>query len=134
MIIDEDRLITAAVGARRHAYCPYSGFAVGAALLADDGRVFTGANVENASLGLTLCAERVAVHKAVSEGVRAFKALAVACGEGPCAPCGACRQVLLEFAPGLSLLLTDAAGAKRSHKSIEELLPEAFGPTDLNRP
>ena len=98
----EQQLVQAAVAAMPRAYAPYSGFFVGAALLAADGRVFTGCNIENASFTPTVCAERTAVFKAVSEGVRDFKMLAIAGGKsgkltGVCPPCGVCRQVLSEF-------------------------------------
>jgi cytidine deaminase len=121
-------LLDRAREARARAYAPYSNFSVGAALLADDGRVFTGCNVENASYGLTNCAERVAVGKAVSEGARRFRALAVV---GPqddvgCHPCGACRQVLHEFGPDLLVLTAEGAGGVRT-ASLHELLPGAFG-------
>lgn len=129
--MDERALIRAAVEARGRAYAPYSGFAVGAALLAEDGRVFTGCNVENASYGLTVCAERVALFKAVSEGARGFAAIAVACGAGPCAPCGACRQVLYEFAPDLLVIMADAGGGKVRKARLSELLPRGFGPGSL---
>lgn len=126
------RLLDAARGARAHAYAPYSGFRVGAALLAADGRVFTGCNVENASYGLTNCAERVAIGKAVSEGARAYRAIAVVGpdDDAPCAPCGACRQVLFEFGGDWELLSPDGAGGVRT-LSIGSLLPGAFGPDDL---
>ena len=95
-----EKLAGMAIEASAKAYAPYSKFKVGAALLADDGRIFTGCNVENASYGLTNCAERTAVFKGVSEGATRFTALAVAGGEGEVAvPCGACRQVLAEFLP-----------------------------------
>jgi cytidine deaminase len=129
--MDEERLVELAVLAREHAYAPYSGFPVGAALLAQDGRIFTGCNVENASFGLTVCAERVALFKAVSEGVKKFSAIAVACGNAPCAPCGACRQVLHEFAPELLVIMTDGEGRARKRARLSELLPDGFGPTML---
>ncbi len=129
--MDERQLLQRAVEARAHAHCPYSGYAVGAALLSHDGRVFTGANVENVSFGLTVCAERVAVFKAVSEGVTAFRAMAVACGSGACVPCGACRQVLWEFSPEIRLIMADADGTVGLRSSLRELLPHAFGPGDL---
>ena len=119
-------LLALASRARRVAYAPYSNFAVGAALLAGDGRVFTGCNVENASLGLTLCAERVAVAKAVSEGARSFEALAiVGPGRGATPPCGACRQVLVEFAPELRVYWR-GAGRRVVVRSLGRLLPEGF--------
>ena len=128
-MIDEARLIELAVQARKRAYCPYSNFPVGAALLAKDGRIFTGCNVENASFGLTVCAERVALLKAVSEGAREFVAIAIACGEGSCPPCGACRQVLYEFAPELLLVMTDGEGKAVRRGTLSALLPLAFGPS-----
>jgi len=130
-LIDEDKLIALALEARKRAYCPYSDFPVGAALLATDGRVFSGCNVENASYGLTICAERVALFKAVSEGARDFTAIAIACGTGACAPCGACRQVLYEFAPDLLVIMTDGEGRVRERAKLAELLPRGFGPQDL---
>ncbi len=130
-MLDERALISAALEVRKRAYAPYSGFPVGAALLAADGRVFTGCNVETASYGLTMCAERVALFKAVSEGAREFVAIAIACGEGPCAPCGACRQVLNEFSPDLEVIMTDAQGRKVRREKLSALLPAAFGPRDL---
>lgn len=127
----EEELVRRAVEAREHAYTPYSGFAVGAALLAEDGRVFTGCNVENAVYGLTICAERVALFKAVSEGVREFVAIAIACGKAPCPPCGACRQVLYEFAPDLLVIMADAQGREVRRAKLGELLPRGFGPGSL---
>jgi cytidine deaminase len=119
-----ERLLAAAAAARVHAYAPYSGYAVGAALETTSGRVFTGANVENASYGLTLCAERVALVKAVSEGERAFARVAVV-GEGAQPfPCGACRQALAEFAPDLEVLIRGSEGLAR--RRLSELLPEPF--------
>lgn len=131
--MNEAELVRKAVEARARAYAPYSGFSVGAALLSKDGRVFTGCNVENASYGLTVCAERVALFKAVSEGAREFVALAVACGEGPCSPCGACRQVLYEFAPDLLLIMADKDGKTWRTARLFELLPHGFGPGDLRK-
>ncbi len=129
--MNEAELVQKAVEARQNAYAPYSKFPVGAALLAKDGRVFTGCNVENASYGLTVCAERVALFKAVSEGATQFAALAVACGVGLCAPCGACRQVLAEFAPDLKVIMADGEGRIWRESTLAELLPESFGPKDL---
>jgi len=130
-MVGEAELVRRAVEARRAAYAPYSGFAVGAALLARDGRVFTGCNVENASYGLTVCAERVALFKAVAEGAREFKAIAIACGDTPCSPCGACRQVLYEFAPDLTVILADGEGRRWEKTTLSHLLPRGFGPADL---
>lgn len=132
-MVDEAELVRKAVEARKLAYAPYSGFQVGAALLAKDGRIFTGCNVENASYGLTVCAERVALFKAVSEGAREFLAIAVACGKGPCAPCGACRQVLYEFAPDLLVIMADGEGKSWQTRRLLELLPQGFGPRNLEQ-
>jgi len=119
-------LLDRARAARRNAYAPYSNFPVGAALLARDGRVFTGVNVENASYGLCNCAERVAVGKAVSEGVRDFAAIAVIGPEDDveCSPCGACRQVLFEFGPDMVLVMPNGGGVRQY--LVRELLPGAF--------
>ena len=113
---------------RANAYAPYSNFHVGAALLADDGRVFTGVNVENASYGLTTCAERTAVAKAVSEGARSFIAIAVVGPQDdvPCPPCGACRQILHELGPRMVVVMADEGGLVR-RMALTELLPGAFG-------
>ncbi len=129
------QLILAAADASRNAYCPYSGFPVGAALLTRDGRVFTGVNVENASYGLTICAERSAISAAVAAGALEFDTIAIAAG-GPKAvtPCGACRQVLAEFGPpGLRIVTAslhppEATGAF----TINDLLPEAFDSSILS--
>ena len=114
-------------------YVPYSGFPVGAALLCEDGSVFTGCNVENAAYGSTICAERTALVKAVSEGHRDDWAAMAIVGnsEEPCWPCGACRQMLYEFCPNLTLLV---AGKDRSIQRImlSELLPHGFGPCHLD--
>jgi len=118
-------LLALAVRARRAAYAPYSRFTVGAALLAADGRVFTGCNIENASYGLTVCAERVALAKAVSEGVRSFSALAIAGPKTSITPCGACRQVLAEFAPDLRVYWR-GTGRRVVARSLRRLLPEGF--------
>jgi cytidine deaminase len=126
-------LLERAREARAHAYAPYSRFPVGAALLAADGRVFTGCNVENASYGLTNCAERVAVQKAVSEGVREFVAVAVTGPEDTmaAAPCGACRQVLSEFGPDLPVVMPALGEPGYAVESVSGLLPGAFGPARL---
>ena len=120
--MDDESLIELAKEARAHAYVPYSGFAVGAAALAPDGRVFLGCNIENASYGLTNCAERTAIFSAVAAGVQRFAV--VADGELPCSPCGACRQVIAEFAVE-RIVLANLAG-KRRVVTKEELLPFAF--------
>ena len=126
---DHRALIRRAIEARERAYAPYSGYAVGAALLGKSGRVYTGCNVENAVYPLGICAERVAVFKAVSEGELEFVAIAVATDNGG-SPCGSCRQVLREFGAGIVVLIADTAGAFRE-TTIEALLPDSFGAADL---
>lgn len=117
--------------ARDRAYAPYSRFQVGAALLADDGRVIPGANVENASYGLSMCAERTAAFRAASEGARRLVAVAVvASNEEPTWPCGACRQVLWEFGPEM-VVVSEGSGGRREERRLADLLPDAFGPADL---
>lgn len=124
-------LIAAARLAREQAYVPYSRFPVGAALLAEDGRLYTGCNIENASFGLTNCAERTAIFKMVSDGRRRFTAIAVVGDtEGPCSPCGACRQVMSEFGPDARVILTNMKG-DMVVTSVRELLPGAFTPGDV---
>ncbi|MDI6740659.1 MAG: cytidine deaminase [Candidatus Edwardsbacteria bacterium] len=124
-------LIAAARAAQRNAYAPYSKFKVGAALMAGDGAVITGCNVENASYGLSSCAERNAVFKAVSEGRRRFHAVAIAADTlEPAAPCGACRQVLSEFNPGLTVIMVSKRGAMKI-VSLDQLLPYAFAAQSL---
>jgi len=127
-----DALVTAARRAREQAYCPYSGFAVGAALEGEDGRIFAGCNVENASYGVGICAERAAVAAAISGGSRRFRRLVVATDvEPPVSPCGVCRQVLAEFGPDL---VVEAVGPRSSRRwTLAELLPDAFG-ADALRP
>ena len=124
--MDSENLVQRATEAREHAYAPYSSFKVGAALLASNGGVFTGCNVENATYGLTVCAERVALWKAVSEGEREFVAVAVvADGERPPSPCGACRQLLWEFCDDIEVITANLRGASRSYH-LSELLPHPF--------
>ena len=118
-------------------YIPYSHFAVGAALLAEDDQIFTGCNVENAGFSGTNCAERTAVFKAVSEGVRTFKAIAIVGGKDrkateECAPCGVCRQVLREFVDPKEFVILLGTGPDDIHEyTLEELLPKSFGPENL---
>lgn len=122
----QQRLIDAATAVRTNAYAPASKFLVGAAVLADDGRIFVGCNVENASYGLTICAERAAVCAAVAAGVRSLRAVAVTTDlDSPASPCGACRQVLAEFGLGMPVIL---AGRNRAVRltSLRELLPSPF--------
>ena len=122
----DEALVEAASGARLHAHAPYSKFQVGAALRAKEGRVFTGCNVENSSYGLSLCAERVAMTKAVSEGVRDFVEIAIVTqSERPSPPCGACRQFLAELAPDLRVILANTKG-DRETTTLKALLPHAF--------
>lgn len=123
-------LIDLANEARRHAYAPYSGYTVGAALRTQSGRIFTGVNVENAAYPTTMCAERVAVFKAVSEGERAFDMIAVVTANGG-APCGGCRQVLAEFGIEIIVLIGDGDGHLLKQFTVGNLLPEAFSPDHL---
>lgn len=125
-----EELMALARQAMTYSYSPYSHYAVGAALLCADGRVFTGCNIENASFGLTNCAERTALFKAVSEGAREFEAVAIASNGAPPYPCGACRQALNEFAPGIKVLVTWGDG-QSDEVTLKELLPHGFGPKDL---
>lgn len=119
-------LIDISVKAQENSYSPYSNFRVGAALLCDDGSVYTGCNIENATYGATNCAERTAVFKAVSEGKRSFKAIAItSSGGGLTFPCGICRQVLGEFSPEITVLLQDNDGSIKSF-ALNELLPHCF--------
>jgi cytidine deaminase len=122
----QNRLMKEAVKACKNAYAPYSKFNVGAAVLCEDGEIFTGCNVENASYGATLCAERNAISAAVAAGKRDFIAVAVAAGDESMAlPCGICRQVLSEFNPDTTVLLCNSKGLQESF-SLSELLPHAF--------
>ena len=133
MSADDATLVAAARACAASAYAPYSKFAVGAALLGESGTVYTGCNVENASYGLTICAERVALGKAVSEGERLFTVLAI-CVPGGGPPCGACRQALHEFAPGLRIVMADPEGVVVREATLPELLPGAFDPSHLDGP
>jgi len=124
-------LADAALAAQKQAYAPYSAYQVGAALLTENGTIVQGCNVENASYGMTMCAERAATFSAVSQGERAFAALAVVTKDGA-APCGACRQVLNEFSPNLEIFLLDEKGNQKRQTTLTSLLPEAFGPQNLD--
>lgn len=122
----KDLLVEAAIAARKHAHAPFSGFLVGAAIEAETGHIFTGCNIENASYGLTLCAERVAVFKAISEGARLFRRIAVAADtETLTPPCGACRQILWEFCGNARLTLTNLGG-KREELRLSDIFPRPF--------
>ena len=122
----DDALIAAALAARAHAFAPYSKFLVGAAVEDDAGGIHTGCNVENATYGLTVCAERVAIFKAISEGVRKFRRVAVAADtENLTPPCGACRQILWEFCGDIEILLCNPRGKSESLR-LKDLLPRAF--------
>ncbi|RHW38570.1 cytidine deaminase [Lysinibacillus yapensis] len=131
--MDMKELIEQSKTARENAYVPYSKFKVGAALLTEDGKVYQGCNIENSSYGLANCAERTAIFKAVSEGSKKFKAIAVVADtEGPCSPCGACRQVISEFcSPEMPVYLTNLKGDIQQ-TTVGELLPGAFKPEDLS--
>ena len=125
---DKERtdLIAAASKAREHAHAPYSHFRVGAALRANSGRIFTGCNIENSTFGLTLCAERVAVFKAISEGERGFNAVAVVADtERLTPPCGACRQILWEFCRDAEVILANLSG-QITVRRMSDLFPDAF--------
>jgi cytidine deaminase len=124
--MDARTLLDAARAARQHAHAPFSHFKVGAALETEDGQVITGCNVENATYGLTVCAERVAVWKAVSEGHRRFRRVAVVADtQEPTPPCGACRQILWEFGGDLEVILGNLNEEKGRHR-LRELLPLPF--------
>jgi len=128
MLTDElrEKLIASALEARHWAYAPYSGYPVGAALLTASGRIYDGVNIENAAYPNTICAERVAVFKAVSEGEREFTAIAVVTSNAG-APCGACRQVLSEFGLDTIVLIADEQRNVVVETTVRELLPRAFG-------
>jgi cytidine deaminase len=126
-----ESLVASAHAARRRAYAPYSAFGVGAAVRTEEGKVFEGANVENASYGLSICAERVAAASAVAAGDRNIGAIAVVGGSSrPVPPCGACRQFLYEFNPDM-VVVSEGPGGERRQWRLSELLPEGFGAQDL---
>ncbi len=128
----EEKLIAMAVKARANAYCPYSKYQVGAAVLTEDGTFYSGCNIENASFGLTVCAERTAMQKAVSEGARKLSALAVAAKSSK--PCGACRQVMAEFMPSTAPVflvnIAEDESVKIIRTTVGHLLPRAFNPSE----
>jgi cytidine deaminase len=131
--MDIQNLIQESIQAREKAHVPYSKFKVGAALLTKDGKVYKGCNIENASFGLTNCAERTALFKAISEGDKEFSAIAVVADtSGPVSPCGACRQVMVELCkPDMKVYLTNLKGDVQE-TTVGELLPGAFSSEDLN--
>lgn len=121
-----EQLVQVALDTRLNAVAPYSNFKVGAALLTSEGKVYTGCNVENATYGLSVCAERVALWKALSEGERSFSRIVVASESArPASPCGACRQLLWEFAGDIEVILANPKGQRESHQ-LAALFPEAF--------
>ena len=127
----ETELAARAADVRRLAYAPYSGYAVGAALMTPGGKIYTGVNVENAAFPISLCAERVALVKAISEGDREFVMMAVATENGG-TPCGACRQAMAEFGLEARVLIVNGQGAILKRTTVRELLPDSFGPKQLN--
>lgn len=127
--VNDETLLALARKAMERSYSPYSHYAVGAALLCADGRVFQGCNIENASFGLTNCAERTAMFKAISEGAEEFTTIAIAASGSAPWPCGACRQVLNEFAPGIRVIVTWDGNV--DEMSLDQLLPHGFGPKSL---
>lgn len=142
MKFDAKKLAHAAIDARKNSYCPYSGFAVGAALLDSTGNIFTGCNIENAAHSPGVCAERTAVYNAISAGTRDFIAIAIAGGKmeeqpplSPCPPCGVCRQVLAEFCgpENFKILLVQDENHMEEY-TLSELLPLSFGPTHIDKP
>jgi cytidine deaminase len=132
MLTEQERqqLVDAAVEARAAAYAPYSEYAVGAALLTEDGTLYQGANIENAAYPVSICAERVAIFKAVNAGHRNFKGIAVVTRDGG-SPCGSCRQVMAEFGLQPSVLIANTAGEVVMEGSVGDILPGAFTPANL---
>lgn len=126
----KDRLIQRAKQAWEKAYAPYSNYSVGSAVLTESGEIFDGVNIENAVYPLTICGERVAIFKAVSEGQRSFKAIAVVTRNGG-TPCGSCRQVMAEFGLDTIVLIADTSGELLQEYTVAELLPNSFGEADL---
>ena len=124
MDISNEKLYEIAEGARANAYAPFSNFCVGAALLTTDGEIYTGVNIENSSYGATICAERTAFVKAISEGKRQFSKIAISAGDVESVPCGICRQFMYEFSPEIEVI-TKADGALKV-RPLTQLLPEGF--------
>ncbi len=131
MAISERDLIIAAIEGSKNAYIPYSEYRVGAALLTESGQIYTGCNIENVGYSATICAERTALVKAVSEGHRKFAAVAVVTRDGG-SPCGVCRQMMFEFSPGMKVHLADLDGNLHLTTTLAELLPHGFGPANLD--
>jgi cytidine deaminase len=132
LLKEKQALIDLANTARQRAYVPYSNYPVGAALRTKTGRIFTGVNVENAAYPQTMCAERVAVFKAVSEGEKEFEVISVVTDNGG-SPCGGCRQVLAEFGLDTIVLLADGSGKLITETTVRKLLPQAFTPEQLGK-
>jgi cytidine deaminase len=128
----KQQLVQSAMEARKRAYVPYSHYPVGAALLSKSGVIYQGANIENAAYPVTICAERVAIFKAISEGDMELEAIAVVTKNGG-APCGSCRQVMAEFNPELKIIVADETGEISLEKLLKEILPGYFGPGSLVR-
>lgn len=128
----KEMLVAQALRARSNAYAPYSNYAVGSAILSDNGEIYDGANVENAAYGSSMCAERTAIFKAVANGERKIQALAVVTQTGAF-PCGACRQVLSEFSQETIIIVANDSGEILHETTLDELLPHSFGPKDLGK-
>lgn len=128
-MLSAQELVRHALHARQRAYAPYSGYLVGAAVLAADGAVIGGCNVENASYGASICAERVALTSAIAQGRRDFLAIAIATENGG-PPCGICRQVMVELGPDMTVYISDAEGHYRT-TTVDRLLPDSFDPANL---
>ncbi|MDR7870170.1 MAG: cytidine deaminase [Tissierellaceae bacterium] len=129
--MDKKKLIKMALEAQNKAYVPYSNFHVGAAVLMDDGKAYSGCNIEIASYSPTLCAERTAIFKAISEGSKKIEAIAVVGDNNPTYPCGVCRQVIREFGKDATVIIANSEDDYKEY-SLEELLPNSFGPEDLS--
>ena len=129
--INDSQLVEAAIKASEQAYMPYSNYRVGAALLTADGQVYGGCNIESVSFTPTVCAERTALFKAVSEGHRAFAAIAVVTRDAG-SPCGVCRQMMYEFSPEMRVILADLEGRVQLTTTLDALLPHGFGPSNLD--
>lgn len=130
--MDKKTLINKAIASKERAYVPYSEFRVGAAVLTDDGKIYTGCNIENSSYTPTICAERTAIFKAVSEGSLKIKAIAIVADAKDTYPCGVCRQVLREFGRDAEIIIANSEDDYKTY-TLEELLPHSFGPEDLKK-